>query len=404
LSQEQGSNKESARQGRFQPNFSSTALLCSNAPLACPAKGIDETCTFVRISGDSAAHQETALDFTHFLSSHMLNPATGGKQLYANTVAQAVQAEKLGYDGVAIPEHHLVNILLIPSPLQMAVKIAALTSRVRRVTSITQLPLRDMRVYAGEVVQAQALCDGRLMLGVGKGAFPFETDHLGVPFDETKPRFDEALAVLRALLTREEVSWQGTHYNFPPLTIMPRPEDPIPLMLALMNPAGIEAAAAQGYHVQTTPLSAKHGVLQGQVDAFYRGKAQAGPNAQNTLSLQRGIFLVQSEAERQRMVALADAYYSRFDNVFGGPGIVDAGIFRPLPRAQTAEELGQNILICQKDQMIDRLGEYQDLGIDELLVTSIFGQDQSATLDMMAALAADVMPHFRKPPHSAAAQ
>jgi alkanesulfonate monooxygenase SsuD/methylene tetrahydromethanopterin reductase-like flavin-dependent oxidoreductase (luciferase family) len=86
----------------------------------------------------------------------MLDPATGGNRLYQTVVEQAVQADRLGYDGVAIPEHHLVNVLLIPSPLQMAVKIAAHTRHVRLVTSVCQLPLRDMRIFAGEVVQAQA--------------------------------------------------------------------------------------------------------------------------------------------------------------------------------------------------------------------------------------------------------
>ncbi len=334
------------------------------------------------------------MDFTHFLSSHMLDPSTGGKRLYKNTVEQAIHAEACGYDGVGIPEHHLVNILLIPSPLQMSVKIAAHTRRVRLVTSICQLPIRDMRVFAGEVVQAQALCDGRLMLGVGKGAFGFETGRLDVPIEETKDHFDEALQVLEALLTRDEVSWQGKHYNFAPLTIMPRPEDPIPLMLGVMAPPAIEAAAAKGYHVQTTPLSAAHGVLEGQVAAFYRGRAQ-NPGAGSRLYLQRGVFLVNSRAERQRMVDFAHRYYGSFDNVFGGPGIVDKGIIRPLPRTQTAEELGQNILICEKAELIDRLAHYAELGIDEVIVTSIFGQEQQATLDMMSAFGAEVMPHLR---------
>jgi alkanesulfonate monooxygenase SsuD/methylene tetrahydromethanopterin reductase-like flavin-dependent oxidoreductase (luciferase family) len=332
------------------------------------------------------------MDFVHFLSSHMLDPALGGKALYRNTVEQAVQAEAVGYYGVGIPEHHLVNILLIPSPLQMAVKIAAHTRGIKLMTSICQLPLRDMRVFAGEVVQAQALCDGRLMLGVGKGAFGFETGRIGVPMEETKGRFEESLAVLEALLTREEVAWDGDLYKFDALTIMPRPEDPVPLMLGVMAPPGIEAAARKGYHVQTTPLSATHGVLEAQVSAFHRGRA-AGPGG-NRLSLQRGVYLVRDEAERARMVAQAYRYYQSFDNVFGGPGIVDAGVIRPLPRAQTVEELGANILICGAGEMIDRLAEYQALGIDDVIVTSNFGQPQAETLAMMERFAADVMPHF----------
>ncbi|MCB1433562.1 MAG: LLM class flavin-dependent oxidoreductase, partial [Alphaproteobacteria bacterium] len=301
------------------------------------------------------------MDFIHFLSSHMLDPNTGGKRLYKSVVAQAVHADKLGYRGVGIPEHHLLNVLLIPSPLQMAVKVAAHTEHVLLVTSVCQLPLRDMRVFAGEVVQAQALCDGRLMLGVGKGAFGFETERIGVPFDQTKPRFEEDLKILEALLTRADVSWNSPRYSFAPLTIMPRPEDPIPLMVAVMNPLGIEAAAKAGYHVQTTPLGGSHQQLLDQVNAFARGKAAAGRPLDTRLSLQRGLFLVGNERERQHIAERAHAYYKSFDNVFGGPGIVDQGIIRPLPRAQTVEELAGNLLLCGRDEMIDRLSVYSDL-------------------------------------------
>jgi len=337
------------------------------------------------------------MEFVHFLSSHMLDPAKGGRMLYRETVEQAVHAEALGYMGVGIPEHHLVNLLLVPSPLQMAVKIAAHTKHIRLMTSVCQLPLRDMRVFAGEVVQAQALCDGRLMLGVGKGAFGFETGRIGVPMEDTKALFEEALAVLEALLTRADVTWDGARYKFEALTIMPRPEDPIPLMLGVMAPAGIEAAARKGYHVQTTPLGAAHGALEAQVGAFHRGRAagiSAGGPGGNRLSLQRGVYLVRNAAERQRMVEQACRYYMSFDNVFGGPGLVDQGIVRPLARNQTVEELGQNIVICGRDEMIDRLAEYQALGIDDVIVTSSFGQPQAETLAMMERFAAEVMPHF----------
>ena len=94
------------------------------------------------------------------------------------------------------------------------------------------------------------------------------------------------------------------------------------------------------------------------------------------------------------MVEQAYRYYQSFDNVFGGPGLVDHGIVRPLPRAQTVEELGANILICQKAELIDRLAEYQALGIDDVIVTSNFGQPQAETLAMMERFAAEVMPEF----------
>jgi alkanesulfonate monooxygenase SsuD/methylene tetrahydromethanopterin reductase-like flavin-dependent oxidoreductase (luciferase family) len=334
------------------------------------------------------------MDFIHFLSSHMLDAAMGGKKLYAGVVGQAIQADKLGYRGVGIPEHHLLNVLLIPSPLQMAVKVAAHTKAVKLMTSVSQLPLRDMRVFAGEVVQAQALCEGRLMLGVGKGAFGYETGRMGVPIAETKAHFEEDLRLLEALLTREEVSWSSPRYSFDALTVMPRPEDPIPLMVAVMNPAGIEAAAKAGYHVQTTPLGGSHQQLLDQVNAFRRGKAAAGRPLDTRLSLQRGVYLVRTEQERRLIAELAHTYFKSFDNVFGGPGIVDRGIIRPLPRRQSIEELAANLILCGKDEMIDRLSAYAELGVDEVITTSNFGQEEAMTLDMMARFAEDVMPHF----------
>jgi alkanesulfonate monooxygenase SsuD/methylene tetrahydromethanopterin reductase-like flavin-dependent oxidoreductase (luciferase family) len=343
---------------------------------------------------DHGTRKLNGMDFSHFLSSHMLDPTIGGKRLYQSVVEQAVHAEKVGYHGVAIPEHHLVNILLIPSPLQMAVKIAAHTSRIKLMTSVCQLPLRDMRILAGEVIQAQALCGGRLMLGVGKGAFGFETGRFGVPFEETKAQFEEDLKLLEALLTQDDVAWNSTRYAFKPLTIMPRPEDPVPLMVAVMAPPGIEAAAKAGYHVQTTPLGGSHQQLMDQVTAFMRGKAAANRVLDTRLSLQRGMFLVQNGKQRQHIAEHAYAYYKSFDNVFGGPGIVDKGMIRPLPRNQTRDDLASNILLCGRDEMIDRLSVYAELGINEVLTTSNFGQEQAMTLDMMSRFAEEVLPHL----------
>jgi flavin-dependent trigonelline monooxygenase, oxygenase component len=219
---------------------------------------------------------------------------------------------------------------------------------------------------------------------------------MGVPIEQTKAHFEEDLKLLEALLTGEDVSWNSPRYSFKPLTIMPRPQDPIPLMVAVMNPAGIEAAAKSGYHVQTTPLGGSHQQLLDQVNAFKRGKAAAGRPLETRLSLQRGLFLAADDQQRRLIAERAYTYYKSFDNVFGGPGIVDRGIIRPLPRAQTLEELAANLLVCGCNEMIDRLSVYAELGIDEVLTTSNFGQEEAMTLDMMNRFAEEVMPHFKQ--------
>ena len=149
------------------------------------------------------------MDFNHFLTSYMPDPNIGSIKHFQNMINQGILAEKIGYVAVSIPEHHLVNLLMMPAPLQMAVKLATLTKKIKLITSVAVLPLHDMRTYAGEVAIADILTGGRLILGVSRGAFAWEMSRLGSPIEESKEKFKESLKVLQLLLTRENISFKG---------------------------------------------------------------------------------------------------------------------------------------------------------------------------------------------------
>ena len=51
--------------------------------------------------------------------------------------------------------------------------------------------------------------------------YKFQMERLGMPIIETQERFDETVAVLQDLLTREEVSWDGQYDRFELLTQHP---------------------------------------------------------------------------------------------------------------------------------------------------------------------------------------
>jgi alkanesulfonate monooxygenase SsuD/methylene tetrahydromethanopterin reductase-like flavin-dependent oxidoreductase (luciferase family) len=334
------------------------------------------------------------VEFNHFLTAFLPDRDRDATRIYADIVAQARAADRLGYDAVSIPEHHLINILLVPAPLQMAVHLAPQTERIRLVTAVVVLPLHDPRILAGEIVQADMLCGGRLVVGVGRGAFPYELGRLGVPIETSRDRFTETLEILQALLEREEVSWDGRHYAFEHLTVMPRPVRQVPFMIAAMAPEAIEASAARGFHIQTTPLGGSHARLVEQVEAFRRGRERSG--APVRLALMRGAYAARDAADARRVLELAHEYYKRFDNVFvGGPGLVSGGMIEPLPRSQTVEELGENLVICPPAEMVERLRGYAEAGIDELILSSNFGQPVEDTVAMMERFAAEVMPHLR---------
>ena len=337
------------------------------------------------------------MDFNHFLTSYMPDPNIGSKQHFKHMLDQSVLAEKLGYVAVSIPEHHLVNLLMMPSPLQMAVKISSLTNKIRLSTSVAVLPIHDMRTFAGEVATADILTEGRLVLGVARGAFAWELDRLGAPIESSKEKFIESLEVLNSLLSKENYSFKGKYYNFDVITIMPRPiSDPVPIMIAAMDPSSIRNAALNGYHVQSTVLSGSKKLLLERVNAFKEGQQDAGENGKLLrLSMQRMAYAAKDENDAKEKNLLAYEYYKRFDNMYTGPGKVNKGLIEPLPRTQTLEEMTENLIICPVNEMIDKLSAYAESGVDEMIFSAGFGQSQEDMIESMYRISEHIIPHFK---------
>ena len=338
------------------------------------------------------------MNFNHFLTSYMPNTNIGSKAHFDNMLNESVIAEKLGYSTVSIPEHHLINILMMPSPLQMAVKIASITKKINITTGIVVLPLHDMRTYAGDVSTADILTDGRLILGVGRGAFPWEMKRLGTPIEISKEKFTESLEVLQLLLKNKEVSYQGKFYDFEPLTIMPRPiSNPVQMMVAAMNLESIKDAAKRGFHVQSTVLSGTKDLLLSRVNAFKEGCEILGEKGKLLkLSMQRMAYLAKDDNDAKEKIKMAYEYYKRFDNMFTGPGKVKEGSVEPLEREQSLEELKENLLICTLNEMIDKLSIYAETGVDEVILSSSFGQSHNDLIQSMHRIGENVIPYFKK--------
>jgi alkanesulfonate monooxygenase SsuD/methylene tetrahydromethanopterin reductase-like flavin-dependent oxidoreductase (luciferase family) len=310
---------------------------------------------------------------------------------------QAILCDQGGYDSVGITEHHLINILMMPAPLQFAVKITGATKKIKIITAVAVLPIHDMRVFAGEVIAAQMFTDNRLILGVGRGAFACEMAQLDSPLEDSREKFNESLEVLQKLLSEEEVSWHGKHYNFESLTVMPRPmtENGPSIMMAVLDPEGIYACTKRGFHIMTTPLSGDHQLMLDQVDGFARAKAELGDKGKDlSISLSRVAFIVKNELDRKEKIEMAYEYYSRFDNVFTGPGIVNKGMIKVLPRKQSIEELAESLLVCTAEEMIDKLSPYNEAGIDRVILNMNFGASHKDTIQSIHRFSEDVIPYF----------
>lgn len=111
-------------------------------------------------------------------------------------------------------------------PLVTLSYAAAKTKTVKLGTAILVVPLRQPVLLAKEIASLQALSGGRFELGIGPGWHANEFASVGGHISQRGRRTDETYDALELLLTKENVSYQGRHYSFEDVTIVPRPGMP----------------------------------------------------------------------------------------------------------------------------------------------------------------------------------
>jgi alkanesulfonate monooxygenase SsuD/methylene tetrahydromethanopterin reductase-like flavin-dependent oxidoreductase (luciferase family) len=324
--------------------------------------------------------QEDGMEFSLFLSCYCPESKASTTQVYDEMLDMAQAAERLGYCGLTVPEHHFINILMNPNPFMLAVKVASVTERIPITTAVAVLPLTG----------------GRLQIGVGRGAFPYEFERYGVDFAKSREIFDESLEVLIALLSGEEVSWEGEHYSFAPMTVMPRPvqQPHPPIWIAAMAPVALYHCAKRGWNIQTTPLQGSLDLARQQVDSFLEGAEESGREPRPRLSLLRVGFVTRDAAHTKATIEQAYGYYRRFDNVFKSSGQVAGGRIVPIDIEATHEDLAEALFIGTPEELVEKFGLYAELGVDEINLNMCIGASHEETLESIERLAHEVMPHI----------
>lgn len=143
---------------------------------------------------------------------------------YAEMLELMAYGEALGFDAVWMAEIHFGGAFsLLSSPLTVVPAIAARTRRIRIGTAVTLLPLHHPLSLAEQAATADILSGGRLEFGVGRGSIPTQFHGFGVPVEENRARFDEALEIIRRAWTEERFSHHGRFYQVDNLAVVPKP-------------------------------------------------------------------------------------------------------------------------------------------------------------------------------------
>ena len=133
-----------------------------------------------------------------------------------------------------------------PDPWVAIGAMAALTRRLRFLTNIFVLPLRNPFLVAKAVGTAAVLSGDRVALGIGVGWMEDEFRLLEQEFRGRGARCDEMIEVLRKLWTGEMVEHHGRCYEFGRLQMTPAPRRHIPLYVGGISDAALRRAARLG--------------------------------------------------------------------------------------------------------------------------------------------------------------
>ena len=102
-------------------------------------------------------------------------------QAYANAIAQAEAADALGFDTFWITEQHFfLEIGHSACPDMLLAAISQRTKRIRLGFSVVLMTINNPFAIAERVATLDALSNGRVDFGMGRGSTPYMVDAFGV--------------------------------------------------------------------------------------------------------------------------------------------------------------------------------------------------------------------------------
>jgi alkanesulfonate monooxygenase SsuD/methylene tetrahydromethanopterin reductase-like flavin-dependent oxidoreductase (luciferase family) len=147
-----------------------------------------------------------------------------GADLYESYINHLVSAEALGFDVIAVNEHHQTAYGLMPAPNLIASTLIARTKHVKVAVIGRALPLVSNPVnIAEEYAMLDVMSRGRIIAGMVRG-IGAEYHSTGVNPAHSHDRFHEAHDLIVQAWTKPgPFEFEGDHYRFRYVNLWPRP-------------------------------------------------------------------------------------------------------------------------------------------------------------------------------------
>lgn len=315
-------------------------------------------------------------------------PRTTG-QFYGELLEQIEAADALGFESFWLAEHHFHEYGVLPRPALLLAAAAQRTRRIKLGASVVVLPFDNPLRAAEDYAMLDQLSNGRLVLGVGSGYLRHEFAGFGIPPEEKRERFDEALEIVQRAWSGERFSYNGKHYHVGDvqLNVLPLQHPCPPLWVAILSNQAAAFVGARRLPIMMIPYATteEFSELQGTVAAYREAFINAGGLPQDA-TVRFGLHVWCAE----------DAKAARRD---AEPAMERYVRTRLYARQRPYDLLVEKNLVAFGDpeKIIQVARRYQQAGLTHMMAMMNFGgMDHRNVLRSMEMLAKEVLPVISK--------
>ena len=190
-----------------------------------------------------------------YLRFDMRAPSFGmpGPELYRAALDMTEYADRNGFHGVMLSEHHSSDDGYLPSPVTMMAAIAGRTQHLKLAFRALIAPLHDPIRLAEDLAVLDQISNGRVVAALAAGFIPGEFAMFGQDIKRRAASTEEAVLALKAAWTGEPFAFRGRTVRVTPRPVQ-RPHPPV--LLGGSSRAAAERAAriADGFQTHVADL------------------------------------------------------------------------------------------------------------------------------------------------------
>ncbi len=315
------------------------------------------------------------MKFSLFVHLERISSEESQQRLYKEFLELCDIADRGGMHAIWTGEHHGMNFTIAPNPFLNLVDLARRTKNVRLGTGTVVAPFWHPIKLAGEAAMADIIMDGRLEIGIARGAYVYEYERLspGLNAWDAGQKMRELIPAVKNLW-KGDYAHEGEFWSFPSTTSAPQPlQDPHPpIWVAARDPNSHDFAVANGCNVQVTPLWLGDDEVVSLMDRFEAACKNNRDVPRPKIMLLRHTYVGNNEADVQLGAEEINRFYNYFGAWFKNERPVKQGLIERLSDEEIAtnpmyspESMRETNVIGRADDVIKRLKTYEALGYDE---------------------------------------